>query len=134
MWKLSINKFYLFILHIYKYSLNFKSSLIYLTVYTLSPLEQKLIIGTFVSDLLFKEGNSRFTRVSFKPLCATVRKIPTYYNQGAETSCLCVCNNELNSCTVGVYSTDESWYLYSLREYICLLLIFYLKISLIYML
>ena len=50
--------------------------------------------------------------------------------QGAETLCLCVCtkrvcvcNKELNSCTVGEYSTDESWYLYSLGEYICLLLI-----------
>ena len=36
----------------------------------------------------------------------------TDYSQGAETSCLCVCtkrvcvcNKELNSCTVGVYNT-----------------------------
>ena len=36
-------------------------------------------------------------------------------------------------CTVGLYSTYESRYLYSLGEYICLLLIVYLKISLIYM-
>ena len=33
-------------------------------------------------------------------------------------------------CTVGLYSTYESRYLYSIREYICLLLIVYLKISL----
>ena len=32
-----------------------------------------------------------------------------------------------------VYSTEDSLYLYSLGEYICLLLIGYLKISLIYM-
>ena len=48
--------------------------------------------------------------------------------------CLCVCtkrvrvcDKEPNSCTVGAYSTEESWYLYSLGEYICLLLIVYLK-------
>jgi len=33
----------------------------------------------------------------------------------------------------GVYNTEESWYLYSLGEYICLSLIVSLKISLIYM-
>jgi len=32
-------------------------------------------------------------------------------------------------CTVGLYSTYESRYVYSLGEYICLLLIAYLKIS-----
>ena len=34
-------------------------------------------------------------------------------------------------CTVGLYNTYESRYLYSLGEYICLLLIVYLEISLI---
>ena len=54
--------------------------------------------------------------------------------QEAKTSIMCVCtkrvcvrNTEPNACTVGIYSTYESWYLqYSLGEYICLLLIFYL--------
>ena len=57
--------------------------------------------------------------------------------QGAETSCMCVCikrvgvsNTEPKACTVGIYSTLESRYLYSPGEYICLLLIVYLKISL----
>ena len=39
---------------------------------------------------------------------------------------------ELKACTVGIYSTYESLYLFSLGEYICLLLIVYLKICLIY--
>ena len=50
-------------------------------------------------------------------------------NQGAETLCVCVCAkgvcvkfNEPKVCTVGIYGT-----------YICVLLIVYLKISLIYM-
>ena len=57
---------------------------------------------------------------------------------GGGNVCMCVrtkrvrvCDKEPNSCTLGVYSTEESWYLYSLGEYICLLLIVYLKISLI---
>ena len=52
---------------------------------------------------------------------------------------MCVCNKrvcvkftEPKVCTVGIYSTYESGYLYSLGEYICLLLIVYLKISLIH--
>ena len=62
----------------------------------------------------------------------------TQADQGAETSCVCVCTKRVcvcdkkpNRCTVVVYSTEESRYLYSLGEYICLLLIVYLKISLI---
>ena len=53
--------------------------------------------------------------------------------------CVCVCTKRVcvkftvtKVCTVGIYSTYESRYLYSLGEYICLLLIVYLKISLIY--
>ena len=46
---------------------------------------------------------------------------------------VCVKFAESKVCTVGIYSTSESQYLYSLGEYICLLLIAYLKISLIYM-
>jgi len=34
---------------------------------------------------------------------------------------------------IGIYNTYKSWYLYILVKYICLLLIVYLKISLIYM-
>ena len=66
--------------------------------------------------------------INFK-LCFWYKFVNRAWNQGVETSCLCVCtkrvcvcNKELNSCTVGVYSTDESWYLYSLGEYISLLL------------
>ena len=62
------------------------------------------------------------------------------FSQGEETSSVCVCTKrvcvkftEQKVCTVGIYSTYESRYLYSLGEYICLLLIVYLKISLIYM-
>jgi len=40
------------------------------------------------------------------------------------TKRVCVCNKEPNRCTVGVYSTEESRYLYSLGEYICLLFTF----------
>ena len=43
------------------------------------------------------------------------------------TKRVCVCDKEPNSCTVGVYSTEESWYLYSIGEYICLLLVDLLK-------
>ena len=54
---------------------------------------------------------------------------------------MCVClyqkslckDTEPKACNVGIYSTYESRYLNSLEEYICLLLIVYLKISLIYM-
>jgi len=54
---------------------------------------------------------------------------------------MCVCLYQKSVCKVyrtegvycGIYSTYESRYLYSLREYICLLLTFYLKITLIYM-
>ena len=42
-------------------------------------------------------------------------------------------NNETEACTVGINSTQEPRYFYSLGEYISLLLIVYLKISLIYM-
>ena len=59
---------------------------------------------------------------------------------GVETSWGCVCTKIVcvkftvpKVCTVGIYSTYEYRYLYSLGEYICLLLIVYLKISLIYM-
>ena len=45
----------------------------------------------------------------------------------------CVRNTKPKACTVGIYSTKESQCLYSLGEYIYLLLIVYLKISLIYM-
>ena len=45
----------------------------------------------------------------------------------------CVKFTEPKVCTVGVFSTYESRYFYSLGEYICLLLIVYLKISLIYL-
>ena len=57
---------------------------------------------------------------------------------GGATSCVCVCTKrvcvnftEPKACAVGMYSTHESRYLYSQGEYICLLLIVYLKISLI---
>ena len=40
---------------------------------------------------------------------------------------------EPKACTVVIYSTYESRYLYRLGEYLCLLFIVYLKISLIYM-
>ena len=69
------------------------------------------------------------------------RNIKDSFNQtpgGAETSCVCVSVPKEyvkftvpKVCTVGIYNTYESWYLYSLGEYICLLLIVYLKISLI---
>ena len=56
------------------------------------------------------------------------------YESGAETSCVCVCNKrvcvrntESKACTVGINSTKESQYLYSLGEYTCLLLIVYLN-------
>ena len=56
--------------------------------------------------------------------------------QGAETSCVCVCTKrvcvkftEPKVCTVGIYSTYESRYMYSLGEYICLLLIVNLQSS-----
>jgi len=49
------------------------------------------------------------------------------------TKTVCVSNTEPKACTVGVYSTYESRYLYSLGEYICLLLIVSLKIGLKYM-
>jgi len=55
-------------------------------------------------------------------------------------SCVCVCTKrvcvkftEPKVCTVCLYGTYESRYLYSLGAYICLLLIVYLKISLLYM-
>ena len=66
-------------------------------------------------------------------------------DQGAETSCACVCakrvyvrNTEPKACTVGyrllqVYIQYIQISVFSLGEYICLLLIVYLKISLIYM-
>ena len=45
-------------------------------------------------------------------------------HQGADTSCMCVCTKrvcvkftEPKACTVGIYSTYESRYLYSLGEY-----------------
>ena len=49
---------------------------------------------------------------------------------------MCVCQYQKSVCkftvpkvcTVGIYSKYESRYLFSLREYICLLLIVYLKI------
>ena len=46
---------------------------------------------------------------------------------------MCVCLYQKSVCKVYTCSTYESWYLYSLGEYICLLLIVYLTISLIYM-
>ena len=66
-------------------------------------------------------------------------------DQGAETSCVCVCIKrvcvkftEPKACTVGyrllqVYIQCIRISVFSLGEYICLLLIVYLKISLIYM-
>ena len=50
-----------------------------------------------------------------------------------QKSTVCIKFTEQKVCTVGIYSTYESRYLYSLGEYICLLLVVYLKISLIYM-
>ena len=48
-----------------------------------------------------------------------------YFVQGTERSCVCVSAPKecacVIRCTVGVYSTEESRYLYSLGEYICLL-------------
>ena len=48
--------------------------------------------------------------------------------------CVCVCTKRVCEkftepmvCTVGIYSTYKSRYLYSVGEYICLLLIVYLK-------
>ena len=46
---------------------------------------------------------------------------------------VCVRNTEPKAWTVGIYSTLRISVFYSLREYICLLLIVYLKIRLIYM-
>ena len=63
----------------------------------------------------------------------------TDHNQGPETSCVYVCTKrvwvkftEPKVCTVVIYSTYESRYLYNQGEYICLLSIVHLKISLIY--
>ena len=54
---------------------------------------------------------------------------------------MCLCLHQKSVCKdtlpkvfpEGLYSTYESRYLYSLGEYICLLLIVYFKISLMYM-
>ena len=76
---------------------------------------------------------------SWEYLSDVQEEIPTMFPGGGNVMFVCLYQKsvrvykELNSCTVGVYSTEDSWYLYSLGEYICLLPIVYLKISLIYM-
>ena len=96
----------------------------------------------FLSDADWR--TTRFLQEKIFPVFSSfISRIPSLDNQdwkqGAETSCVCVCtkrvcvsNWEPKMCTVGIYRTYESRYLYSLGEYICLLLIVYLKISLIY--
>ena len=56
-----------------------------------------------------------------------------WYKQGAEMCVwikrVCVKFTEPKVCTVDIYSTYESRYLYSLGVYMCILLIVYLKIN-----
>ena len=68
---------------------------------------------TRANDSKFKENLTKFPPSPYK--------IPQL-RQGAETSCLCVCTTRVCGASVirnrivvlSVYSTEESWYLYSL--------------------
>ena len=89
-----------------------------------------LFKGTVIvvsSDLPIIDKHDRFSTVPFKPL-----------PQGAETSCLCVCTKRVCVRNIeGVYCSYIQYIRISvflvLREYICLLITVYLKISLIFM-
>ena len=85
-----------------------------------------LFKGTVIvvsSDLPIIDKHDRFSTVPFKPL-----------PQGAETSCLCVCTKRVCVRNIeGVYCSYIQYIRISvfsvLREYICLLITVYLKIS-----
>ena len=92
--------------------------------YRLTPRNKTYLLTFWYDDFMMSRGCTIFSfivRGRKRQACVSVLK-----------ECAYVIRNRIVYCVlyIGAYSTAEYRYLYSLGEYICLLLIVYLKISL----